>query len=563
MALASAPPGALSEADWAEALTAVRQVQDEWNRATAMWTLAEVVPSSLLPEALDAALTIRDERCRVEALCALTPFLTEPLLDKAGKAWHDCKDVWNERKFATAVTARPEELWKAPWSDVFEIATTKGHEINRDMVRSVIEDRAKTDWLSAFMAAVAIQDRGSWGRVQALKALAAPQPGALSEADWCAALAAAQAIDDPEQRADALSALGPVLPEALLPKALATALDFRNGTRARVLSALAPVLPEGLLSQAVAAVRAIEDVWSVVGLLSALGPALPEALRPMAVAIEQRSQEMMRRLREAISARAAGREKTNPPVAPSHVDKSHNNQEDTEQTTGLVADQSHVVLPEMLPLAGDTKTDCGPARESTTESPAQPQESLSASFDAIRHISDGPCRVKALSAAALPGESSEAGWSEALAAARAITYDSDRANALLILARLLPVALLPEAFAATRTIQRDDSRAMTLLAFAPVLPDALLSEALVEARAIQDKGLRSAVLHTLAIRLSSLNVPQLYLLWTQTLPTLASRTRPELLADLNALLPVLFRLVGPKLKGEIYFAIEDVCSWWP
>jgi hypothetical protein len=70
----------------------------------------------------------------------------------------------------------------------------------------------------------------------------------------------------------------------------------------------------------------------------------------------------------------------------------------------------------------------------------------------------------------------------------------------------------------------------------------------------------------LAPRLATLPLPDLSILWTQTLPVLAARTRPHLLADFRSLVPVLLALAGanaPTQLGDIARAITDVARWWP
>ncbi|MEH1995310.1 NB-ARC domain-containing protein, partial [Nostoc sp.] len=92
---------------------------------------------------------------------------------------------------------------------------------------------------------------------------------------------------------------------------------------------------------------------------------------------------------------------------------------------------------------------------------------------------------------------------KALAAARAIQNESDRALALRALAEKLP-ELLPEALAAARAIQDEYSRALALRALAEKLPPELLPEALAAAREIQDEYYRALALRALAEKLPEL-----------------------------------------------------------
>ncbi|MEH2458039.1 NB-ARC domain-containing protein [Nostoc sp.] len=87
---------------------------------------------------------------------------------------------------------------------------------------------------------------------------------------------------------------------------------------------------------------------------------------------------------------------------------------------------------------------------------------------------------------------------EALAAAREIQRESDRANVLSALAKKLPPELLPEVLAAAREIQRESDRAYVLSALAEKQPPKLLPEALAAARELQSESDRARVLSALA-----------------------------------------------------------------
>ena len=99
------------------------------------------------------------------------------------------------------------------------------------------------------------------------------------------ALMAAQAIEEPYFKADALSAIAPRLPEsqqqAILQQALTTAQAIEEPYfKADALSAIAPRLPESatdLIQQALTAAQAIEDSSGKADALSAIAPRLPES----------------------------------------------------------------------------------------------------------------------------------------------------------------------------------------------------------------------------------------------------------------------------------------------
>jgi hypothetical protein len=47
------------------------------------------------------------------------------------------------------------------------------------------------------------------------------------------------------------------------------------------------------------------------------------------------------------------------------------------------------------------------------------------------------------------------------------------------------------------------------------------------------------------------------------LPILSRRTRPNLLSDLTALMPIIHRLGGEKAIRDTLDAVQKVTKWWP
>jgi hypothetical protein len=117
--------------------------------------------------------------------------------------------------------------------------------------------------------------------------------------------------------------------------------------------------------------------------------------------------------------------------------------------------------------------------------------------------------------------------------------------------------------AAAGEIEWESARAQALAALAPHLPPNLLPQALAAAGEIEWESARAQALAALAPRLAELPRPALYPLWDKTLPVLARRTRPDLLADLQALVPVIHALGGEAAITETARAIQDVAHWWP
>ena len=150
---------------------------------------------------------------------------------------------------------------------------------------------------------------------------------------------------------------------------------------------------------------------------------------------------------------------------------------------------------------------------------------------------------------------------EALAAAREIQEAYPRARVLAALAERLP-EVWPEALATAREIQEAYFRARVLAALAERLPE-VWPEALATAREIQEADDRADALRALAEPLAKLPRPALHPSWHETLSSLARRTRRDLLADLEALIPVIHALSGEAAIAETACAIQDVTCWWP
>jgi len=118
-------------------------------------------------------------------------------------------------------------------------------------------------WSPAQGLAYARQVPGQRNRAEALAALAPRLPENLRKTALQDALAAAQGIQKEDNRAEALSALAPRLPENLRKTALQDALAAAQGIqkeddRAEALRALAPHLPDALLPDALAAAQGIQ-----------------------------------------------------------------------------------------------------------------------------------------------------------------------------------------------------------------------------------------------------------------------------------------------------------------
>jgi hypothetical protein len=98
---------------------------------------------------------------------------------------------------------------------------------------------------------------------------------------------------------------------------------------------------------------------------------------------------------------------------------------------------------------------------------------------------------------------------------------------------------------------------------------ALSDEMLIAVRRIDDIDNRIQTLDNLVPRLLNLSCSELADFWLREqdgvdlLHALAHRLRPDLLADLRALAPIIVKLGGEEAIAEIFRAIQDVGRWWP
>jgi hypothetical protein len=114
---------------------------------------------------------------------------------------------------------------------------------------------------------------------RALTALGPLLPEAQRTSVLEEALTAARAIDDAGPRSYALRLLAPVLPESLIPTAMADAQTLDDHDWGRAIAALAPRLPEPLLALALQAAREIHDQDSADSAQVAIAARLPEPAR--------------------------------------------------------------------------------------------------------------------------------------------------------------------------------------------------------------------------------------------------------------------------------------------
>lgn len=204
----------------AETLEVVREIHFQRGRARELVRLAPHMSPELLVEALEIARALEGDESRVRALTGLIPHLPD---DWRPSALRDTLDM--------ARQIEPEEV----------------HAIKPPVLRA----RA----LAALVPYLDDQTRAEIGRE---------------------VLDLFDSITDLIRGADILGALGPYLPEDLLDRAFAIALDFADWARMYSLGQLAPVLSQEQLAVALNSARSIKDRFDRRKAVQALAPYLSE-----------------------------------------------------------------------------------------------------------------------------------------------------------------------------------------------------------------------------------------------------------------------------------------------
>jgi hypothetical protein len=539
------------------ALAAAREIQDADARADALRALAERLPAEHLPTALAAAREIQEADARARVLAALAERLPAEHLPTALAAAQEIQEAYPRAIVLAALAERlPAEHLPTALAAAREIQEA----YPRAIVLAALAERLPAEHLpTALAAAREIQE--AYPRAIVLAALAKRLPAehlptalaaareiqeayprALVLADlakrlpevWPEALAAAREIQKADARARVLAALAKRLPAEHLPTALAAAREIQDADdRADALRALAEGLPAEHLPTALAAAREIQDADDRADALRALAERLPAEHLPTALAAAREIQKADARARVL----AALAERLPAEHLPTALAAAREIQEADDRANALraLAERLPEVWPEALAAAREIQK-------------ADARADALRALAAAREIQKADARADAL---------------RALAAAREIQKADDRANALRALAERLPAEHLPTALAAAREIQKADARARVLAALAERLPAEHLPTALAAAREIQEARPRANALRALAEPLAKLPRLALHPSWHETLSSLARRTRRDLLADLEALIPVIHALSGEAAIAETACAIQDVTRWWP
>lgn len=607
------------------ALAAVQAMRKKDSQAKEMIALAlrltahlpEVEQEQILREALAAIPVLWDDEAKMEALVKLVPHLPEALLLEAlaiaivrTAGWE--LSYMKRDALALLIPRLPEAL--------LEEALEIGSSYNPTWALTQMAPRLpKTMLREALATTRAIQDEGDQIETLAVLAPYLPEPDreqALQEvlaASWAIepnydrtrvltgliphltepilheTLTAAREIEDKAYRAKMLVSLVPYLPtlerEEVLREGVALARQIEGHDREEVLSGLAPYLSEPLLREALIVARAelrgpLVFPHTQVRMLVSLATQLPEPSRSeilqegLAIAQKARPNRERKRALEELAPYLSAQLQREALAAAREIGDENTRAEVLSELAPHLPDQ---LLRQALTLVLEIKD--AERRAMTLFEIAQhlSEELLREALDSAQATKDR----FALSVLTL--QLAELGQpEEALAIEPKVVQLWPRIGAgkwglekrPCHLPEPLRGEVLQAAMAAARDMFKDkaeDLYARTLTGLALQLPEpereSALKEALEIARGIDWSGSfaegRAEELAALVPHLAQFSFDTLCLLWNETFPVLASRTRKDLLFDLCVLVPIIVRLGGAEAVTEIYHAIQDVGRWWP
>jgi hypothetical protein len=533
-------------------LEGIRVMEDERTRAEALGTAAEHLDEAGLEEAVAVAEGMQKPETRAAALEGLAPYLPPPLLLRALEL-ASAIDDGDAQLLATCALA--SGLGQPELEELLERAAAYEHEYVRARALALLAPHLPNGLLErAGEVARAI----SWGTAAgevALPALARRSPEPAKTALLRTAIDAAAAMDDSERIAWALEAFADQLSPEMLDEALTKltgaaprfAPKFRDFGLARILAAAVPHLGgerrSEVVEHALALAGRVDDRKWQAQLLSLLAPALSVRQFGDALSLIAEMPDPFERAR----AYAWIVDDAPPHLRGDVVDKAYAELPRFEADELLsVDDKAEIVLTWILPHTVSTATTLATAVERASEDAVLGElsqgeaEPLAGSLvtkvlDMIEGFRDEGRKRAALAGVreALPPDLHE----RALDIARSISHAGDRATAL--------VALAPHV--------ADESERL--------LEEALHAALSVETDLLLDTTIRP-VLSQVAGRALELPAESARRLWVGALPTLASVTRPDLLAKLHSLGPFICKL-DEAAPPEAYRALTDVARGWP
>ncbi|MCY6492803.1 P-loop NTPase fold protein [Leptolyngbya sp. GGD] len=345
----------------------------------------------------------------------------------------------------------------------------------------------------ALLVAQSLED--SSDKAQAISAIAPQLPEFQQKEVLQQALTMAQSLEDSSDKAQAISAIAPQLPESqqkeVLQQALTMAQSLENSfDKAQAISAIAPQLPESatdLLQQALLAAQSLEESYFKALVLIAVAPQLPESatdLLQQALTVAQSIEDPELKAR-AISA-----------IAPR-----------------LPESQQKEVLQQALTMAQSLEESCFKTRAINEIAPRLPESAtdlLQQALAIAQSLEDSGIKAQAISAIAprLPESQQKEVLQQALAITQSLKNLSDKAQAISAIAPQLPESatdLLQQALTVAQSIKNLSNKAQAISAIALQLPESqqkeVLQQALTVAQSIEDPDHKAQAISAIALQL--------------------------------------------------------------
>lgn len=152
---------------------------------------------------------------------------------------------------------------------------------------------------------------------------------------------------------------------------------------------------------------------------------------------------------------------------------------------------------------------------------------------------------------------------EVLRLASTVRDERDRIQALEMLTASASPILPEQVLELVKSIENDYYRARALVSAVHDLPSESLDEVLLICKGLDMAETRIQVWASLSPRLAQIPLDSLYPMWQSLIRSLASRSRQDLVSDLQGLEPVIAAIGGAEAVGETIRSIQDIGHWWP
>ncbi len=511
-------------------LDSVQQIQNSAVLAEVFVELAPCLSGVQLNKALNIAQQFKTQNELIHAtiMAALVPYLQDP--QQLNAVWNEVQQFKNEFARAELLAALAPRLSPEQLNEALKAAQAIDWPFARAEVLAALASRLSPEQLSDVLDTIRDVDL-SPACAEVIEVIA---PYLLSEQLVDKALKIALQIDELFYRRQALAALAPRLPPEHLRAALHAAWQADTFAYAKTLAALIPHLPAkqrlSVLERAFDAALKVEDEFARAEALAVLAPHLSnkQQLSEALNAAQQMS---------SLSARAE--------VLAALVPHLPENEKSSVLADVLNAAKQMVLYDQVLVLAALT-----PHLSSTQRGNV---------LNLARQIENPQILAEVLTS--LAPHLSPQQLRSAFSLAQSIGNPDFRDQALAALIPLLPNTQIPVVLNQIQRLQRPASRSKLLAALAPHLSgqqkQKALDEALAAAREIDWLPYRARALAALAPHAQHLSMADLYSFWCDTLRALAAHTLPELLSDLQTLVPAIVALGGQRAAEDIARALLD------